>query len=93
MTPHGEKTVKVGPKGQVVVPKEIRDRVGIHPGQRVRVTEEDGEVRVRRLATLDELRGVFKDAPGRGTRDLEERRRRDRKLEDAKAGRWRGRRG
>jgi AbrB family looped-hinge helix DNA binding protein len=84
----GEKTVKVGPKGQVVLPKRIRDRIGIRPGQQVRVTEADGEIRVRKLATIEELRGIFRDAPGRGTKDLEEQRRRDRELEDRKMRRW-----
>ena len=80
--------MKVGPKGQVVLPKRIRDRLGIDPGQRVRVDEVDGEVRVRKLATVEELRGIFKDAPGLGTKDLEEQRRRDRELEERKLRRW-----
>lgn len=37
-------TVRVGPKGQVVIPKEIRDRVGLHPGDDVDVELRDGEV-------------------------------------------------
>jgi AbrB family looped-hinge helix DNA binding protein len=86
----GERIVKVGPKGQVVVPKRIRDRLGIRPGQRVRVEEIGGDVRVRKLATLEELRGIFKDAPGRGTKDLEQQRRRDRELEERKMRRWNG---
>jgi AbrB family looped-hinge helix DNA binding protein len=86
----GERIVKVGPKGQVVVPKRIRDRLGIKPGQRVRVEEIGGDVRVRKLATLEELRGIFKDAPGRGTKDLEQQRRRDRELEERKSRRWNG---
>lgn len=28
-------TVKVGPKGQIVIPKEARDLYGIHPGDSV----------------------------------------------------------
>lgn len=80
----------MGPKGQVVLPKRIRDRLGIKPGQHVRVDEVDGEVRVRKLATVEELRGIFKDLPGRGTKDLEEQRRRDRELEEDKLRRWNG---
>lgn len=86
--PSGERTVKVGPKGQVVLPKQIRDRLGIKPGQRVRVEEVAGEVRVRKLATLEALRGTFKDAPGSGTHDLEQQRLRDRDLEAEKTRRW-----
>lgn len=28
-------TTRVGPKGQVVIPKELRDRVSLHPGDEV----------------------------------------------------------
>jgi AbrB family looped-hinge helix DNA binding protein len=35
----------VGPKGQVVIPKDMRDRLGIRPGSKVRIAlDEDGEV-------------------------------------------------
>lgn len=85
MTEFG-KTVTVGPKGQVVIPKEVRRRVGIEPGQRVRVAEADGEVRVRRALSLDELQGVFRDAPGAGTTELERQRARDAELEQSRRG-------
>jgi AbrB family looped-hinge helix DNA binding protein len=43
-------THKVGTKGQVVIPKAIRDEIGIKPGDEV-VFEPDGtDVRVRRVA-------------------------------------------
>lgn len=49
-------------KGQLTVPKSIRDRLGLHEGDRVefRVTE-DGEVVVE-VATMDllDLRGALK---------------------------------
>lgn len=50
-------TMKVGPKGQVVVPKTIRDELCIHPGDEVDVVAEGGEVRIRRAAR-------FRDFPG-----------------------------
>ncbi len=53
-------TYKVGPKGQVVVPKEIRDRLGIRPGDEVVIDEVDDEVRIRRLPTWGHLRGLLK---------------------------------
>jgi len=35
----------VGPKGQVVIPKDMRDRLGIRPGSKVRIVlNEDGHV-------------------------------------------------
>ena len=37
-------TVKVGEKGQVVIPKAIRDVVGLHPGDEVDFELRDGEV-------------------------------------------------
>jgi AbrB family looped-hinge helix DNA binding protein len=42
---------KLGPKGQVVIPKAIRDRLGLHPGDRVVVAEQAREVRIRKLET------------------------------------------
>lgn len=37
-------TVRVGEKGQVVIPKAIRDQVGIHPGDEVDFELRDGDV-------------------------------------------------
>lgn len=37
-------TTKMGAKGQVVVPKAIRDAAGLHPGDAVDVALRDGEV-------------------------------------------------
>jgi len=78
----GERTVRVGPKGQVVVPKRIRDRLGIEPGDEVVVYEEGGEARVRKLLTLEELKGIF--GPPTGMADWDEEKRRERELEDRK---------
>lgn len=83
-------THKVGTKGQVVIPKEIRDEIGIKPGDEV-IFEPDGkDVRVRRVADdpaarrerIRALRGVFADVPGFSTEALEADRREERERED-----------
>lgn len=88
-------THKVGTKGQVVIPKAIRDQIGIEPGDEV-VFEPDGrDVRVRRVADdpaarareVKALRGAWADGAG-GTDDLLAERRREREAEERKAQRW-----
>jgi antitoxin PrlF len=37
-------TVRIGSKGQVVIPKAIRDDAGLHPGDRVDFEYRGGEV-------------------------------------------------
>jgi AbrB family looped-hinge helix DNA binding protein len=87
-------THRVGAKGQVVIPKAIRDELGIEPGDEV-VFEADGrDVRVRRRedevearrARIDSLRGALKDVPGFSTADLEADRSEERRREDEKWG-------
>lgn len=84
----------MGPKGQVVIPKAIRDELGLEPGDEV-VFELDGrDVRVRRRgddvearrARIEALRGMWADGPS--TDDLLEERRKERELEERKAARW-----
>jgi len=75
-------TVRVGPKGQVVVPKAIRDRLGIRPGDDVVVVEEAGEVRIRRPRSADDLLGML--GPAGGLDDLAAERRRERERDAAR---------
>lgn len=42
--------MQVTSKGQVTIPKAIRDRTGIGPGTQVEFTEHDGEISLRRVA-------------------------------------------
>jgi len=42
--------MKVGPKGQVVVPQELRMKMNITPGAPVRFVEEDGRLYLERVA-------------------------------------------
>ncbi len=50
----------VAERGQIVIPKPIRDRFGIRPGQQVEFVEKDGQlVLVKVRAPIDELYGIL----------------------------------
>lgn len=52
-------THRIGPKGQVVIPKDIRDRLGIAPGTEVVFSEVPEGVLVRPATGLADLRGAL----------------------------------
>jgi AbrB family looped-hinge helix DNA binding protein len=56
-------THKVGLKGQVVLPKDMRDELGIVPGDEVMFDRDHDQIVVRKARTkaeiLDELRGCM----------------------------------
>jgi len=89
-------THKVGIKGQVVIPKAIRDEIGIEPGDEVAFETDGMDVRIRRAADepqarareIKALRGIWADTLDGGTEDLLAERRRERELEERKAQRW-----
>jgi len=64
-------TMKVGPKGQVVIPKQVREELGIRPGDEVIVDTVDGEARVRRCADEPPLLGLLADGGPPLTAELE----------------------
>lgn len=53
-------THRVGPKGQVVIPKDLRDELGIEPGDEVSFWRHGDHVAVK-PARRAELRGRFSD--------------------------------
>jgi AbrB family looped-hinge helix DNA binding protein len=53
-------THRIGPKGQVVIPKEIREQLGLRPGAEVDVAARDGEVIVTAHQSGSGLGGRFK---------------------------------
>ena len=55
-------TYKVGLKGQVVIPKELRDDFGIKPGDRVRFWACDDHVALQLASSVEQLRGRFAGA-------------------------------
>jgi looped-hinge helix DNA binding domain, AbrB family len=56
----------VSEKGQVTIPKQLRDRLGIEPGQELDFTDEDGRLvarKVRARGAVDAVYGIL-ELPG-----------------------------
>jgi len=49
----------VGPKGQVVVPKKIRDALGLKPGDSVVIHQHGNQVIIESTASQKALKGIF----------------------------------
>lgn len=77
-------TVTTSAKGQVVIPKKERDRVGLKPGMRVMVRAVEDHIEIRPFPEdpVEYFCGVFKDGPSLTEallRDRKEEARRERK--------------
>jgi len=57
--------VKTYAKGQIIIPKELRDALGITPGKRLSLKLVDDHMEVRPLPDdpIEHLTGIFKDVP------------------------------
>lgn len=54
-------------KGQVTIPKQLRDHLGIEPGQELDFTEEDGRLvarKVRDRGAVDAVYGILSPPAG-----------------------------
>ena len=67
-----EALVSVDDRGQMVLPKDIRDRAGIRPGDKLAVvgTEQDGKLCCITLVKADDLTGMIKSMLGPMMKDL-----------------------
>jgi AbrB family looped-hinge helix DNA binding protein len=74
-------TYKVGPKGQVVLPKRLRGELGIVPGDDVTLERDGATIRVRKVGSSEELWGSLPDSGVDPLRELSEEKRRDRARE------------
>jgi antitoxin PrlF len=50
---------RVGERGQVTIPKPLRDSLGIRPGQVVHFTEERGRLVMRKAMPVDPVEAVY----------------------------------
>lgn len=53
-------TVTVSPKYQIVIPKEIRESMGIVSGQKVQIMSYQGRIEVIPLKPMKEMKGFLK---------------------------------
>ena len=53
-------TVTISPKFQVVIPKEIREQLGLSPGQKVRAIVYKGRIELIPVRPMKEMRGFLK---------------------------------
>jgi len=53
-------SVTVSPKYQIVIPKEIRESLGIVSGQKVQIMSYQGRIEVIPLKPMKEMRGFLK---------------------------------
>ena len=52
--------VTVSPKYQVVIPKKVREKIGIKPGQKVQVIPYMGRIELIPVQNIKEARGSLK---------------------------------
>jgi AbrB family looped-hinge helix DNA binding protein len=53
-------TVKISPKFQVVIPKEVRKDLKLKPGQELMVFHLDGLIQLVPVPKLEDMRGMLK---------------------------------
>ena len=64
---------KVTSKGQVTIPKEVRERLGVHPGEDLGFEKKDGLLVVSKVVTkspFDKWVGKLKHLEGQRSDDL-----------------------
>ncbi len=66
-------TAKVTSKGQVTIPKEVRERLGVHPGEVVGFEEKEGLLVISKVVAkspFDKWVGKLKHLEGQRSDDL-----------------------
>lgn len=66
-------TVTLSSKYQLVIPRDVRDRLGLEPGARLTVIEKGGIVYLVPERPLPEMRGVATGTRRKGLREKKDR--------------------
>lgn len=53
-------TVKISPKYQIVIPKEIRNKLKLRPGQKIQILQFGERIELILLKNIKEARGFLK---------------------------------
>jgi AbrB family looped-hinge helix DNA binding protein len=54
-------TALISPKYQIVIPKAIRNKLDLKPGQRLSITEKDGHIEISPMLSPEQLVGLLSD--------------------------------
>lgn len=54
------KTVTVSPKYQIVIPREVRESMGIQPGEKVQVMQYENRIEFIPVRKIKKMRGFLK---------------------------------
>lgn len=54
------KTVTVSPKYQIVIPRELRESMGIQPGEKVQVMQYENRIEFIPVRKIKKMRGFLK---------------------------------
>ena len=63
----------ISPKFQIVIPREIRERLRLRPGQKITLFEREGIITAIPDQPLESLRGILKGVSRTGLREKKER--------------------
>ena len=76
--------VKTHPKGQIVIPKEIRTKLGIEPGKSLSITlvKDHAEIRLLPDDPIEFLTGIFEDHPTSLAEELLNERKQDNEIDE-----------
>ncbi len=65
--------VTISPKFQIVIPREIRERLHLRPGQQITLFERDGIITAIPDLPLEKFRGILKGMSRTELREKQER--------------------